>query len=137
MDANQVTLVQNSWGRLLPISEQAAELFYGRLFEIDPSTKALFKGDMKEQGRKLMTMITVVVNRLNDLDGLVPVVQDLGRRHGDYGVEEKHYGSVASALLLTPEQGLGAAFTPEGKNAWTETYMLLAGVMKEASAMVV
>ncbi len=134
MDANQISLVQNSWSNVLPISEKAAELFYGRLFEIDPSTKVLFKGDMKEQGRKLMNMITAAVNGLNDLDGLVPVVQDLGRRHGGYGVQEKHYGSVASALLWTLEQGLGAAFTPEVKNAWTETYMLLAGVMQDASA---
>ncbi|MEE8466348.1 MAG: globin family protein, partial [Dehalococcoidia bacterium] len=134
LDAIQITLVQNSWSNVLPISEKAAELFYGRLFEIDPSTKVLFKGDMKEQGRKLMNMITAAVNGLNDLDGLVPVVQDLGRRHGGYGVQEKHYGSVASALLWTLEQGLGAAFTPEVKNAWTETYMLLAGVMQDASA---
>ncbi len=134
MDANQISLVQNSWSNVLPISEKAAELFYGRLFEIDPSTKVLFKGDMKEQGRKLMNMITAAVNGLNDLDGLVPVVQDLGRRHGGYGVQEKHYGSVGSALLWTLEQGLGAAFTPEVKSAWSETYALLAGVMQEASA---
>ena len=134
MDANQISLVQSSWSQVLPISEKAAELFYGRLFEIDPSTKVLFKGDMKEQGRKLMNMITAAVNGLNDLDGLVPAVQDLGRRHGGYGVQDSHYGSVASALLWTLEQGLGAAFTPEVKSAWTETYMLLAGVMKEASA---
>ena len=136
MDANQISLVQSSWSKVLPISEKAAELFYGRLFEIDPSTKVLFKGDMKEQGRKLMNMITAAVNGLNDLDGLVPVVQDLGRRHSGYGVQEKHYGSVGSALLWTLEQGLGDAFTPEVKTAWTETYMLLAGVMKEASAKV-
>ncbi len=111
-------------------------LFYGRLFEIDPSTKVLFKGDMKEQGRKLMAMITAAVNGLNDLDRLVPVMQDLGRRHGGYGVQDKHYGSVASALLWTLEQGLGEAFTPEVKNAWTETYTLLASVMKEAGANV-
>ncbi len=134
MDATQITLVQSSWSKVLPISETAADLFYNRLFEIDPSTKELFKGDMKEQGRNLMQMITAAVNGLNDLDGLVPVVQDLGRRHGGYGVQEKHYGSVASALLWTLEQGLGAAFTPEVKNAWTETYMLLAGVMQDASA---
>jgi len=114
----------------------AANLFYGRLFEIDPSTKVLFKGDMKEQGKKLMSMITAAVNGLNDLDRLVPVVQDLGRRHCGYGVQDKHYGSVASALLWTLEQGLGDAFTPEVKIAWTETYMLLAGVMKDASAKV-
>jgi len=106
-------------------------LFYNRSFEIDPSTEALFKGDMKEQGRKLMQMITAAVNGLNDL--VVPAVQDLGRRHGGYGVRDEHYGSVASALLWTLEQGLGEDFTPEVKTAWTETYMLLAGVMKDAA----
>ena len=121
---------------MLPNSEMAANLFYGRLFEIDPSTKVLFKGDMKEQGKKLMNMITAAVNGLNDLDGLVPVVQDLGRRHGGYGVQDKHYGSVASALLWTLEQVLGDAFTTEVKMAWTEAYMLLAAVMKDASAKV-
>ncbi|MCH8799961.1 MAG: hemin receptor [Chloroflexi bacterium] len=134
MDAQQINLVQKSWSKILPISDKAAELFYNRLFEIDPSTKVLFKGDMEVQGRKLMQMITAAVNGLNDLDGLVPVVQDLGRRHGGYGVQEAHYGSVGSALLWTLEQGLGDDFTPEVKIAWTETYMLLAGVMKDASA---
>lgn len=134
MDAQQINLVQKSWSKILPISDKAAELFYNRLFEIDPSTKVFFKGDMGVQGRKLMQMITAAVNGLNDLDGLVPVVQDLGRRHGGYGVQEAHYGSVGSALLWTLEQGLGDDFTPEVKIAWTETYMLLAGVMKDASA---
>ena len=134
MDAQQINLVQKSWSKILPISETAAELFYNRLFEIDPSTKVLFKGDIKVQGRKLMGMITAAVNGLNDLDALVPVVQDLGRRHGGYGVQEAHYGSVGSALLWTLEQGLGDDFTDDVKIAWTETYMLLAGVMKDASA---
>ena len=133
MDAQQINLVQKSWSKILPISDKAAELFYNRLFEIDPSTKVLFRGDMEVQGRKLMQMITAAVNGLNDLDGLVPVVQDLGRRHGGYGVQEKHYGSFGSALLWTLEQGLGDDFTPEVKIAWTETYMLLASVMKGAS----
>ena len=134
MDASQINLVQRSWSKVLPISETAADLFYNRLFEIDPSTQVLFKGDMKEQGRKLMQMITAAVNGLNDLDALVPAVQELGSRHGGYGVQEEHYGSVANALLWTLEQGLGDDFTPEVKSAWTETYMLLASVMKEASA---
>ena len=134
MDAQQINLVQKSWSKILPISDKAAELFYNRLFEIDPSTKVLFRGDMEVQGRKLMQMITAAVNGLNDLDGLVPVVQDLGRRHGGYGVQEAHYGSVGSALLWTLEQGLGNDFTDDVKIAWTETYMLLAGVMKDASA---
>ena len=133
MDAKQITLVQGTWSKILPISETAAELFYNRLFEIDPSTKVLFKGDMKVQGRKLMEMITAAVNGLNDPDALVPVVQDLGSRHGGYGVTEAHYGSVGSALLWTLEQGLGEDFTEDVKVAWTETYMLLAGVMQDAA----
>ena len=134
MDAKQITLVQGTWSKILPISETAAELFYNRLFEIDPSTKVLFKGDMKVQGRKLMEMITTAVNGLNDLDALVLAVQDLGSRHGGYGVTGAHYGSVVSALLWTLEQGLGEAFTEDVKVAWTETYMLLASVMQDAAA---
>jgi hemoglobin-like flavoprotein len=133
LDATQITLVQRSWSKLLPISETAAALFYNRLFETDPSTIELFKGDMKEQGVRFMQMITAAVNGLNDLDALVPAVQDLGRRHGSYGVTEAHYGSVASALLWTLEQGLGEDFTPDVKIAWTETCMLLAGVMQDAA----
>ena len=131
MDATQITLVQSTWSKVLPVSETAADLFYNRLFEIGPSTEALLKGDMKEQGRQLMQMITAAVNGLNDL--VVPAVQDLGRRHGGYGVRDEHYGSVASALLWTLEQGLGEDFTPEVKTAWTATYMLLARVMQDAA----
>jgi len=134
LDAKQISQVQSTWRMVLPISEKAADLFYDRLFEVDPSTKVLFKGDMKTQGRMLMDMITAAVNGLNDLDGLVPKVQGLGRHHRDYGVQERHCDSVALALLWTLEQGLGDAFTTEVKTAWTETYTLLAGVMKEASA---
>ena len=134
LDADQINLVQSTWSKVLPISETAAELFYNRLFEIDPTTKLLFNGDMKTQGRKLIEMITAAVNGLNDLDSLVPIVQYLGRRHSGYAVHQKQYGSVGSALLWTLEQGLGEDFTPEVKEAWTETYTLLAEVMKTASA---
>ncbi len=127
MNQIKIKLVQSSWSRMLPVSEAAAVLFYNRLVGIDPSTKILFMGDMTDQGRKLMHMITAAVNGLHDLDSLIPVVQDLGGRHYRYGVTEAHYGSMASALLWTLEQGLGDAFTPEVKSAWTETYMLLAG----------
>jgi hemoglobin-like flavoprotein len=85
----------------------------------------------EDPGQKMINMITTIVN---DLEGLVPAVQELGRRHSGYGVQEKHYGSVALAPLWTLEQGLGKAFTLEVKSAWIETYMVLAGVMKDASA---
>jgi hemoglobin-like flavoprotein len=130
----EILLVQQTFRKVVPISEAAAELFYGRLFELDPSLKALFKGDMKEQGRKLMHMIGVAVAGLNNLDSIVPAVQDLGRRHVGYGVVDAHYTSVRSALLWTLGQGLGSEFTPEAEAAWAETYDLLASVMQRAAA---
>jgi hemoglobin-like flavoprotein len=130
----QISLVQDSFERLAPFADAAAELFYKRLFELDPSVKPLFKGDMGEQGKKLMSMIGTAVKGLNDLDKLVPAVEALGVRHAGYGVVDKHYGTVAEALLWALEQGLGDTFTAEVKAAWTEIYGLLATVMKGAAA---
>lgn len=132
MTPEQIGLVQGTWAKVVPIKEAAAELFYGKLFELDPSLRALFKGDMKEQGRKLMTMINVAVGSLDKLDTIVPAVKDLGRRHAGYGVQAAHYGTVAAALLWTLEKGLGDAFTPDAKAAWTETYTVLATTMQNA-----
>lgn len=134
MTPEQIAIVQSTWAGVVPIKETAAELFYGRLFELDPSLRALFKGDMKEQGRKLMAMINVAVAGLDRLDTLVPAVQDLGRRHKGYGVKAEHYGTVATALLWTLEKGLGDAFTPTAKDAWTQTYTVLAKTMQAASS---
>lgn len=134
MTPNQVSLVQSTWKQVVPIKDTAAELFYGKLFEIDPALKPLFKGDLTEQGRKLMAMINTAVNGLTQLDAIVPAVQDLGRRHVGYGVKDAHYDTVATALLWTLEKGLGAAFTAEVKDAWATAYGLLASVMKEAAA---
>lgn len=129
----QITFVKDSWSKVVPIAPAAAELFYGRLFELDPSLKPMFKGNMVEQGEKLMKMIGVAVDNLDRLDEIVPAVQDLGVRHLDYGVRNSHYDTVGAALLWTLEQGLGDAFTPGVKQAWTDVYMLLASTMKEAA----
>ncbi len=136
MTPEQVTLVQTSWQKVVPIKEKAAELFYGKLFELDPALKPLFKGDMAEQGRKLMAMINTVVTKLDDLGDIVPAVQDLGKRHVGYGVKDSHYDTVAAALLWTLGAGLGDAFTDDVKGAWTEAYTILADAMKEAAATV-
>jgi hemoglobin-like flavoprotein len=133
MDAEKKTLVQESWKKVEPIAQTAAALFYERLFELDPSLKALFKSDMTEQGKKLMGMIGLAVRGLDNLDALVPGVQELGRRHAGYGVTDAHYDTVAQALLDTLAKGLGDDFTPEAREAWTETYVLLADVMKGAA----
>ena len=133
MTPRQIDLVQSTWQQVMPISDKAAELFYGRLFHLEPSYKRLFKTDSKEQGRKLMQMIAIAVNGLPQLDTIVPAVQELGRRHLDYGVEEEMYDTVGESLLWTLGQGLGDDFTPEVEAAWTETYTTLADVMKAAS----
>ncbi len=136
MTPEQVFLVQKSWRQVLPIADTAAELFYTRLFTLDPSVKQLFKGDMKAQGRKLMAMIGTAVGGLSKLDVIVPAVQDLGRRHVGYGVKDQHYDTVGAALLWTLEQGLGEAFTPDVRNAWTTVYGVLSSTMKDAAAKV-
>lgn len=134
MTPKQIELVQGSWRKVAPISDTAAELFYGKLFSLDPGLRPLFKGDMKAQGRKLMGMIATAVNGLARLDAIVPAVQDLGRRHVRYGVRDKDYDTVASALVWTLAQGLGESFTPEVKDAWVSAYGLLAKTMKDAAA---
>jgi nitric oxide dioxygenase len=129
MTPAQVTLIQGSFAKVAPISEQAAALFYGRLFEIAPDVRPLFKGDMAEQGRKLMATLTVVVNGLGKLDSILPAASALAKRHVGYGVKASHYAPVGAALLWALEQGLGPAWTPELANAWTVAYTTLSGFM--------
>ena len=133
LTAAQKDLVQNSFTSIATIADDAAILFYQKLFELDPSLKPMFRGDMTEQRKKLMQMLTAAVKGLDRLEQLVPVVQDLGRRHGAYGVKESHYETVGAALLWTLEAGLGRDFTPEVKEAWTAVYGLLATTMKNAA----
>jgi hemoglobin-like flavoprotein len=127
-------LVRDSFAKVAPIAPAAASMFYARLFVLDPSLRPLFKGDMAEQGRKLMTMIGTAIANLHRLDSIVPAVRDLGRRHGGYGVQPAHYNTVATALLWTLEQGLGDQFTPATRDAWVECYTVLARTMQEAAA---
>jgi len=129
----QITLVKGSFAAIVPIADDAAALFYRRLFEIDPRLEGMFSADMVEQRRKLMQMLTAAVKGLDRLEQLVPVVEDLGRRHAGYGVRDEHYDTVGAALLWTLEKGLGPAFTPETKEAWTAVYGLLSSTMQGAA----
>jgi hemoglobin-like flavoprotein len=133
MTPKQITLVQQSFADVLPIADMAASMFYERLFALDPTLRSLFHGDMQEQGRKLMTMLRVVVAGLSRLEELVPAVQRLGIRHRGYGVTDAHYATVGTALLWTLQQGLGEGFTPEVQEAWTRAYTLLADTMRAAA----
>lgn len=134
LTVHQKNLVQESWAKVVPIAPTAAELFYAKLFELDPAVKPMFaKADMQDQGKKLMQMIGVAVKGLDTLGELVPAVQNLGKRHVAYGVKAEHYDTVGAALLDTLAKGLGEDFTSETEEAWTITYTTLADVMKEAS----
>lgn len=136
MTPQQITLVKTTWAQVVPIKEKAAELFYGKLFELDPAVKPLFKDDIVEQGKKLMMAINTVVNSLDKIETMVPIIQDMGRRHAGYGVKSQHYDTVGAALIWTLGTGLGQAFTPEVKEAWVGAYTLLSTVMKDAAAAV-
>lgn len=133
MTPEQIALVQDSFDKVAPISDVAAGLFYARLFELSPEVRPMFRSDMDEQGRKLMVTLGVVANGLNNLDRIVPVAEELARRHVPLGVQPDHYGPVGQALLDTLEKGLGAEFTAETRAAWTEAYGLLSGVMIAAA----
>jgi hemoglobin-like flavoprotein len=128
-----IAAVQSSWSKVAPIAPTAAALFYQELFERDPALRRLFKGDMVQQGEKLMQMIGVAVSKLDAPEVLIPALQALGRRHGGYGVQDKDYGTVGAALLSTLEKGLGPAFTAEVKAAWTEVYGVMTQVMTDAA----
>ncbi len=132
----QKSMVQASFAMVEPIADQAADLFYGKLFELEPALRELFPEDLTEQKRKLMTTLKVAVSSLDKPDALVPVVQDLGRRHKGYGVTDENYDTVASALLWTLEQGLGEQFSPDVEEAWIAVYGVLSGTMKAAAAEV-
>lgn len=139
MTPHQIQLVQSTYSAVKPIAATAAELFYTRLFTLDPALRPLFKGEMHKQGQMLMSMIGSAVQGLSNLERLVPIVRQLGARHLGYGVRTEHYAVVGSALLWTLERGLGEAYTPEVNEAWASAYSLLADVMQlgaieEASA---
>ncbi|HLH12584.1 MAG TPA: globin family protein [Methylovirgula sp.] len=129
MTPKQIDLVQDSFAKVAPIADAAATLFYGRLFETTPEVRLLFKGDMQEQGRKLMATLGAVVNGLKNLDAILPAAKSLAVRHVAYGVKPGHYRPVGEALIFTLEKGLGDEFTPETREAWIAAYGLLSGAM--------
>lgn len=132
MNDEQKRIVAESWKKIVPIADTAVKMFYERLFQTDATTRPLFKAtDLGEQRQKLIQALALVVQGLDRLETIVPVVADLGRRHAGYGVTDRHYESVGAALLWTLEQGLGPDWTSETKAAWTSAYTLLSGVMRQ------
>lgn len=129
MSPDDIALVKSTFAQVRPIADQAAQLFYGRLFEIAPHVKPLFKGDMTEQGRKLMATLGTVVAGLDNLGPLLPVASALAKRHVAYGVRADDYAVVGAALLWTLEQGLETTWSPQAAKAWADAYTTLSGYM--------
>jgi hemoglobin-like flavoprotein len=135
MTPEQAGIVQASWQKVVPIADTAATLFYDRLFEIDPTTRPLFRDEtLPEQKRKLVLMLNTVVNGLTRPADIVPAAEALARRHVGYGVDPRQYDSVGAALLWTLRQGLAEEWSDEAEEAWTAAYTLLSGVMRRAAA---
>jgi hemoglobin-like flavoprotein len=133
MTPRQKLLVQSTFKQISPIAGVAANLFYARLFELDPSLRRLFKGDLQEQGQRLMKMLSLAVKGLDHIHELVPAVRTLGKQYVEYGVHEHHYDTVGAALLWTLEYGLGPAFTAEVKDAWSTVYNLLSEAVQDVA----
>jgi len=129
MTPDQVSLVQDSFAKVAPIAEQAAVMFYNRLFEVAPAVRLMFPADMTEQRKKLMATLGVVVNGLSDLESILPAASALAVRHVSYGARAEHYPVVGAALLWTLEKGLGEAWTPDVAAAWSAAYGTLSGFM--------
>jgi hemoglobin-like flavoprotein len=134
MTPDQKLLVRHTWDTILPVSSQAADLFYSRLFEQYPEVKPYFKGDLQQQGQKLMTMINTAVMSVDNINLLVEPLEKMGARHAHYGVKEDDYDKVGDALLWTLEKALGPAFTPKVKQAWGAIYSTAANIMKQGAA---
>ncbi|MBW4707176.1 hemin receptor [Roseobacter sp. YSTF-M11] len=135
MERENIALVQETWQQVVPIADTAADLFYNRLFAIDPGTRSMFAAtDMSQQKGKLLQTLAAVISNLHAPDSILRDVESLGRRHAGYGVEAHHYDSVGTALLWTLEQGLGEAWTPRVKSAWADAFGLIATQMQAGAA---
>ena len=135
MTREEINLVRTSWVNLTAISDQAADMFYRRLFEVYPEVRPLFKGEIDEQGEKLMRMIGKAVAALDDLEPLDRVIKMMGARHSGYGVKDEDYEKLRDAMFWTLEQGLGDGFTPATRAAWASVYEDLADMMREGAML--
>jgi hemoglobin-like flavoprotein len=135
MNPHHVLLIEQAWAQLAPNAEFVGMAFYDRLFALDPRLRRLFRGERSEQAKKLMQMLAAAIGLLRRPEQLLPVLEQLGRRHAGYGVVDAHYALVGQALLQTLEAGLGADFTPAQREAWTALYAVVSGTMQRAAAL--
>lgn len=132
MHSSAIAIVQQTYAEASADQETAAALFYNRLFELDPTLRALFMHDIEQQGAKLILTLRLAVKGLNTPETIRPMVTELGKRHVSYGVKPDHYAIVGQALLWMLQQRLGEAYTDEVENAWQQAYALLRDMMTQS-----
>lgn len=134
MTRDQITLVQESFRALLPFKIKAAEMFYDRLFTLDPSLKPMFANtNLQAQGAKLMAALGFVVGALRTPAALEAPVRELAIRHKGYGVRDSHYATVGRALVDTLQDALADRWTPQLWAAWAEAYGIVSAMMIAAA----
>lgn len=133
LSAEQIHVVQTMWRAALTVGDTFAELFYGKLFSLDPGLRPLFNPSMKEQGRSLTAMLSVAVGGLAHPERITLALRQLGRRHAAYGVQPAHYETVRTALVWALEKCFGEAFTPQARAAWLAAYEFFAATMQDAA----
>ena len=128
--------VKSSWQHVVPIAGQAADIFYERLFAANPAIAVMFRRtDMREQKNKLIHALCAVVDSLERLEDMFPLLAELGQRHTGYGVQPAHYQQVGAALIETLEAGLAERWTEELKEAWIALYEIVSGVMQSGAVV--
>lgn len=134
MTREEKQLVRNSFEALHDVAQPMVMLFYGRLFELDPSLRGMFKAPIKEQAAKLVATLQVAVDSLDDLDALLPKLRELGRRHAELGVETRHYSLVEQALLWAITRALEGGCSAATRDAWQKLLRTISGEMIAGAA---
>jgi hemoglobin-like flavoprotein len=135
MPPESIARVRETWALVAPVADTAADLFYRRLFELDPRLRLMFAStDWAAQRRKLVHALNVAVASLDKIGEMASTLEALGNRHASYGVQASHYDMVGKALIATLEEGLGESWTAEAAAAWKEAYDIVAGAMRHTPA---
>lgn len=129
MTPAQQNLVRKSFEQLKPRAVEVADLLYKKLFELEPKAEKLFRGDMKEQKEKLMRMLQIAIENIDNHEELQPMLFNLGRIHHSYGVQGNYYVSFEESLLYALKTVLGKEFTQEVEEAWKAVFLYLASTM--------
>jgi hemoglobin-like flavoprotein len=132
----QIELLETSFQAIAPCGEEFVRTFYERPFTHFPQTRAFFAStDMKEQRKKLLGALALVIQNLRKPEVLTGALQGLGQRHVAYGVRPEHYPIVGAVLLETFADFLGERWTSAYHDAWAEAYNVVCAIMLEGTSM--